>query len=119
MALKKLGTVEIDTKRMFVSRDVAICETVSGDYVFLNGQPVTDKALLDHIPQEHRGKAIEWYERTFEKAKEIEVKPVPVEEVIPEETQLIKEAPITEEESIKKIRDKTDKTLEKILGKKR
>jgi hypothetical protein len=88
MALKTLGSVGVDTKRMFTGLPYNICETVNGDFVFLNGQPVADRTLLEQLPQQHIARALEWWNRTFggteaaTSAKSAEIEEIKIEAII-------------------------------------
>jgi hypothetical protein len=62
---KKLGNVEMTTRRMFVDGDLRIFETIQGDYVLPNGEFVKDKNLFNILPPPHQQNAFAWWERTF------------------------------------------------------
>lgn len=118
MALKTLGNIQIDSKRMFVGFNYHICETINGDFVLMNGQPVADRALLELLPEQHRQKALDWWERTFGKKEEVKVVPI-VEETL-QETMPIEKQKEDTNDTVSKIKDRADKVLEKMgLGKKK
>jgi hypothetical protein len=62
---KKLGNVEMTTRRMFVDGDLRIFETIQGDYVLPNGEFVKDKNLFNILPPPHQQNAFAWWERTY------------------------------------------------------
>jgi hypothetical protein len=62
---KKLGNVEMTTRRMFVDGDLRIFETIQGNYVLPNGEFVKDKNLFNILPPPHQQNAFAWWERTF------------------------------------------------------
>jgi hypothetical protein len=64
-AYKKLGSVEMFTKRMFVDGDLRIFETIQGDFVLSNGEFIKDKNLFNILPPPHQQNAFAWWDRTF------------------------------------------------------
>jgi hypothetical protein len=62
---KKLGNVEMTTRRMFVDGDLRIFETIQGDYVLPNGEFIKDKNLFNILPPPHQQNAFAWWERTY------------------------------------------------------
>lgn len=42
-----------------------IFETTSGAFIHPNGEPVKDRYLLDQLPEQHKGRAFLWWDRTF------------------------------------------------------
>ena len=66
---KKLGDVEIVSKRMFQDGDLKIFETVTGDYILPNGEPVDNMELMKKLPEPHKTKAVAWLEARQKPAK--------------------------------------------------
>lgn len=42
-----------------------IMETTAGAFIHPNGEPVKDKLLLEELPEQHRGRALAWWDRQF------------------------------------------------------
>lgn len=70
-AYKKLGDVELTTRRMFQDGDIKILETIGGDYVLPNGKPLEDIELINIIPEPHKAKALAWFNAQHEAAEHI------------------------------------------------
>lgn len=69
-SVKNLGGVTITSIRYFVDGELKVFETVDGQFVLPNGEPVKDKALFNILPPNHKERALLWHAETFkEKAK--------------------------------------------------
>lgn len=49
----------------------AIVETENGDFLLMNGEFVKDRVALETLPEQHRGRAIAWWNKTFGVAADV------------------------------------------------
>jgi hypothetical protein len=42
-----------------------VFETTGGEYILPNGEPVNDRSLLEVLPDQHRQRALSWWEKNF------------------------------------------------------
>lgn len=72
---KVLNGVEVWTIHNFTTEKGNVYETIDGSYILPNGQPIQDKTILEFLPEEHRQKALAWWENRF--GAETMIEPVP------------------------------------------
>lgn len=71
MAVKQLdGGVTITSRRMFADGGIHILETMDGNFVYLNGKIVDKLADLNILPEQHRIRAIEWFEKRMKQSEQ-------------------------------------------------
>jgi hypothetical protein len=73
-SVKNIGGVIITSRRYFIDGDTKIFETVDGQFVLPNGEPVKDKALFNILPPNHKERALKWHADTFEPKQAAKVK---------------------------------------------
>ena len=42
-----------------------VLETTGGDFIYPNGEPVSDRLLLDLLPDQHKQRALAWWDHRF------------------------------------------------------
>ena len=55
------GGGEVDSRRMFVDGGATILETMSGDYIYMNGKVVDREEDLNILSEQHKKKALDWF----------------------------------------------------------
>jgi hypothetical protein len=62
---KVLNGVEVYTRHNFTTEQGNFFETMDGNYILPNGEPVKDKSLLESLPDPQRQKALAWWDQRF------------------------------------------------------
>lgn len=62
---KVLGGQEVFTRRNYTTERGNIFETMDGQYILANGELVKDRSHLEILPEQHRQKALDWWDVTF------------------------------------------------------
>ena len=62
---KVLNGVEVWTIHNFTTEKGNVYETADGSFILPNGQPVLDKTILEYLPEEHRQRALTWWDNRF------------------------------------------------------
>ena len=66
---KMINGKEVYTLHYFTMEEGNCFETVSGDFIFPNGEPVNNRSLLEALPEQHRQRALAWWDNR--KAEEV------------------------------------------------
>ena len=62
---KVLNGVEVWTIHNFTTEKGNVYETADGSFILPNGQPVLDKTILEYLPEEHKQRALTWWENRY------------------------------------------------------
>jgi hypothetical protein len=62
---KIINGKEVYTLHYFTMEEGNCFETVSGDFIYPNGESVKDRTLLEALPEQHRQRALAWWEKKF------------------------------------------------------
>lgn len=79
---KTLNGIEVFTRHNFTTEIGNVFETMGGEYILPNGEEVKDKAILELLPDQHKQKALAWWNRMFG-GGETQGKTVNAPEVVP------------------------------------
>ena len=74
---------EVWTRHNFTTEQGNVLETMGGEYILPNGEPATDRAILELLPDQHKQKALAWWDRMFG-GSQTQEKPVHTTEFVPE-----------------------------------
>jgi hypothetical protein len=62
---KVINGKEVYTLHYFTMGEKNCFETVSGDFIFPNGELVKDRTVLESLPEQHKQRALAWWEKNF------------------------------------------------------
>ena len=62
---KVLNGVEVYTRHNFTTEQGNFFETMDGNYILPNGEPVKDRSLLESLLDPQRQKALAWWDQRF------------------------------------------------------
>lgn len=73
---KVLNGVEVYTRHNFTTERGNFFETMGGEYILPNGQPVEDRSILESLPEPQRQEALTWWDQRFGGVeKDVEIPP--------------------------------------------
>lgn len=70
-----LNGVEVWIIHNFTTERGNVLETVGETFILPNGEPVRDKSILECLPDQHKGRALAWWESRY--GAETIIEPVP------------------------------------------
>jgi len=62
---KVINGKEVYTLHYFTMEEGNCFETVNGDFIFPNGELVKDRTVLEFLPEQHKQRALAWWEKNF------------------------------------------------------
>jgi hypothetical protein len=60
-----LNGKEVWTIHNFTTEIGNVLETTGGDFIYPNGEPVSDRSLLEVLPDQHKQRALAWWNKNF------------------------------------------------------
>jgi hypothetical protein len=86
-----LNGVEFHTIHNFTTEQGNVLETVGGEYILPNGEPVRERTLLELLPDQHKQKALAWWDQRFGDGEVVEKEPPITQSDLPSMADLMAE----------------------------